>query len=128
MPHDTEDPHTASGAPLENQIQWNTPLTDALLVICALAGVGAAALSFLTWMDITFTEKVGEDTLTVVTHPNGTDASGLTTFGDGYVTAAFGALAIVLAVVCRMARRWGFYAAAGVAVAGPVQPGSASTT
>jgi len=116
MDENTKDPQMA---PVRGgETGSNTPLTGALLVICCLAGTGIIVLSFLTWMDIKFTEVVGEDTLTIVTHVKGTDASGVTTFGDGYVTAAFGAFAIVLAVVCRMASRWGFYAAAGIAVAG----------
>jgi hypothetical protein len=96
----------------------NTPLSDALLVICALAGLGIIALSFMTWMDIMFIEEVGEETLTVVTHPRGTDASALTSFGDGYMTAVFGVVAVGLAIACRWAGRWAFYCAAGLAVAG----------
>jgi len=97
---------------------WNTRTSDALLVVCVLAGVGIVVLSFMTWMDITFVEELGEDILTVVTHPTGTESNGLTTFGDGYLTAALGALAVALAIAYRLAGRWSFYCAGGLAVAG----------
>lgn len=110
----TEDFDEAGAGTATNR---NTPLSDALLVICALASMSIIALSFMTWMDITFLEKVGEDTLTGTFHASGTDADAFTTIGDGYLTAAFGVVSIALVIAYRLARQWAFYCAAGLAVA-----------
>jgi hypothetical protein len=92
--------------------------TDILLGVCAAAGVGVAVLSFMTWMDITFTEVIGGQAHIVVLHEKGTDSDALTTFGDGYLTAALGMLAIGLALACRWVGQMAFYVAAGLVVAG----------
>jgi hypothetical protein len=92
--------------------------SDIPLGICIVAGVGVIILSFMTWMEITFTEVIGGDTHVVVLDEKGTDSHAVTTFGDGYLTGALGILAIGLALACRWAGRVAFYFAAGLAVAG----------
>jgi hypothetical protein len=98
--------------------EWNTPVSDALLVICALAGIAIVLLSFATWMDITFTEEFEGDVHTTAMQVKGIDSGALTTFGDGYLTAFLGVATVLLAGAYRLAQRWAFYCAAGLAVAG----------
>jgi hypothetical protein len=107
------------------QVAWATPLSDTLLALSVLASVGVIALSFVTWMDIVITEQLPNDTVVVVLHLDGTEADALTSFGDGYLTAACGALAAIFAAACRLARQWAFYPAAGMGAAGLLAAGIA---
>jgi hypothetical protein len=117
MEREGEPGAVASGEP--EGVSVATTRSDALAVICGMAGAAIVALSFVTWMEIVFTETIvrGEtDTYEAVI--KGTDASALTTVGDGYLTAALGLLAIGLAIAFRFVGRWGYYCAAGLALSG----------
>jgi hypothetical protein len=91
--------------------------TDALLAVAGLAGAGIIALSFMTWMNVTFRETIQGESLELHASPSGLNVEALTTFGDGYVTAVLGGLIVLFALVCRLGGRWSYPLAIGMGAA-----------
>ncbi|HSP56059.1 MAG TPA: hypothetical protein VLS25_10775 [Dehalococcoidia bacterium] len=95
-----------------------TDKTNLILAAIAVLGVALIAASFMTWIRFDSTEMLQDGPHSTSVKVSGNDIDGATGFGDGYVTAAAGVVAVVLAIAMWFASGPRNLPAAGIGIVG----------